>query len=91
VNAYRLFLLLGLSGLLTLSLAGCSNEPAPSEPLADAADDSPLEHAIKHLDPKYVCPMHPQIVRDEFATCPICGMDLVEKMIDAGAGAAADG
>ena len=38
-----------------------------------------MEHAAKHLDPKYVCPMHPQIVKDEPGACPICGMDLVEK------------
>lgn len=25
----------------------------------------------------YTCPMHPQIVREEPGTCPICGMDLV--------------
>lgn len=25
----------------------------------------------------YTCPMHPQIVRNEAGTCPICGMDLV--------------
>jgi Cu(I)/Ag(I) efflux system membrane fusion protein len=42
-----------------------------------------MEHAKKHLDPKYVCPMHPQIVRDEPGTCPICGMTLVEKRPDA--------
>lgn len=26
---------------------------------------------------QFVCPMHPEIVRDEPGTCPICGMDLV--------------
>lgn len=25
----------------------------------------------------YTCPMHPQVVQDKPATCPICGMDLV--------------
>ena len=39
--------------------------------------ETALEHAKKHLDPKYVCPMHPQIVRDDPGSCPICGMDLV--------------
>ncbi len=29
---------------------------------------------------QYVCPMHPQIVRDHPTTCPICGMDLVERV-----------
>ncbi len=27
----------------------------------------------------YTCPMHPTIVQDRPGTCPICGMDLVEK------------
>lgn len=26
----------------------------------------------------WVCPMHPQIIRDQPGVCPICGMDLVE-------------
>ena len=44
--------------------------------------ETALEHAKKHLDKKYVCPMHPQIVRDEQGSCPICGMDLVEVKQD---------
>lgn len=28
---------------------------------------------------QYVCPMHSQIVKDQAGTCPICGMDLVER------------
>ena len=76
-------LLLGLALTVPLTaLTGCSEQPEPSETLAEASDDSALEHAGKHLDPKYVCPMHPQIVRDEEGSCPICGMDLVAKMID---------
>lgn len=27
---------------------------------------------------KYTCPMHPQIIKDEMGTCPICAMDLVK-------------
>jgi multidrug efflux pump subunit AcrA (membrane-fusion protein) len=27
----------------------------------------------------YICPMHPSIVQNEPGTCPICGMDLVQK------------
>ena len=74
---------LSLVPLLTLALAACSGEsnPQASESLADAADDTAAEHAAKHLDPKYICPMHPQIVRDEPGSCPICGMDLVAKEI----------
>lgn len=43
-----------------------------------AKKESALDHAKKHVDPNYVCPMHPEIVsKDSTATCPICGMDLV--------------
>jgi Cu(I)/Ag(I) efflux system membrane fusion protein len=77
--------LLVLAAMLPL-LAGCRGEeqsmPQPSESLADAADDTPLEHAVKHLDTKYVCPMHPQIIKNAPDTCPICGMDLVAKQMD---------
>lgn len=31
---------------------------------------------------KYVCPMHPQIVRDHEGVCPICGMDLVKQAFE---------
>ncbi len=87
VNTYKLSYS-SIAGLvLAVLIGGCAEtEPKPSESLAEAADDSALEHAVKHLDPKYVCPMHPQIVRDEPGTCPICGMDLVAKMINAEAG-----
>jgi Cu(I)/Ag(I) efflux system membrane fusion protein len=45
---------------------------------ANAGGETALEHAEKHMDTNYVCPMHPEIVTsDPEATCPICGMDLV--------------
>jgi len=68
-----------LAGILLLAfvLAGCSKQ-TPSEPLRTAADDTLAEHALKHANPKYRCPMHPDIVRDEPGVCPICGMTLVE-------------
>lgn len=75
-----------LIGVVLLALSLPASAAPASEPLASAADDTALEHARKHLDRKYVCPMHPQIVRDEPGNCPICGMNLVEKLIDSGAG-----
>lgn len=31
---------------------------------------------------QYVCSMHPQVVQDKQGDCPICGMSLIEKVID---------
>ncbi|MDR9437418.1 MAG: heavy metal-binding domain-containing protein, partial [Thiohalophilus sp.] len=67
---------------LALVLAACSEEQSTADDSGidkAAQQESALEHAEKHTDPNYVCPMHPQIVRGEPGTCPICGMDLVEK------------
>ena len=61
--------------LVGLALAACSDDKAKPETTQETA----LEHAEKHLDPKYVCPMHPQIVRDKPGNCPICGMELIKK------------
>ena len=50
----------------------------PSETVAQAMDDTAMEHAAKHAQQNYVCPMHPDVITDDpNATCPICGMDLV--------------
>ena len=78
----RVLLLIALVALLL----GCKQQA--SESYADAADDTAVEHAEKHADPTYVCPMHPQIVRGMPGSCPICGMDLVEQEVDAGGGQA---
>jgi len=61
-------------------------EPVPQKPVVQKRETA-LEHAKKHADPNYVCPMHPEIIsKNPDATCPICGMDLVkvESQGDAG-------
>lgn len=63
--------------LFGVLLAACDRQPAPSESLEQAMQDTALGHAVKHADPKYVCPMHSQIIRDRPGSCPICGMTLV--------------
>jgi len=63
-------------------LLGKDAATQPSESYAEAADDTALEHALKHMDATYVCPMHPQIVSGEPGSCPICGMDLVKQNIE---------
>lgn len=40
-----------------------------------AAGDKAAASPAKKL---WVCPMHPQVIRDQPDVCPICGMDLVE-------------
>jgi hypothetical protein len=42
-----------------------------------------IEHAKKHLIPGYVCPIHPSVVSNAPGSCPICGMDLEPKSLDA--------
>lgn len=66
---------------LVLVLSACFDSP-PGESLSQALDDTAVEHALKHANPNYVCPMHPQIVRDQEGSCPICGMDLVPLEIE---------
>ena len=82
--------LIGLG--LAFALAGCSREPA-SAPAAATADDPLARHELEHANPRYRCPMHPDVVRDAPGECPICGMDLVKVEPEAaaprGAGAAA--
>lgn len=75
-----------LCAFLLGTVAGCEQKAGDSgaRTTAGPADtETAVEHAIKHLDPKYVCPMHPQIIRDKPGTCPICGMDLVQKEAEA--------
>lgn len=71
--------------LASAVLSGCvkqGEDAGPSgkasEGVADVKQQTAVEHALKHADPKYVCPMHPQIIKDEPGSCPICGMDLVQ-------------
>lgn len=82
-----------LVGVLTASvvLTACGdNAPGPSESMEDVKKQTALEHAGKHADPKYICPMHPQIVKDEPGNCPICGMQLVPVEQDKGNDATAE-
>lgn len=55
--------------LLLLFLFVSCKEKTESKSVADAHQHS--------KETKYTCPMHPQIIRDEPGSCPICGMDLV--------------
>lgn len=43
------------------------------------------EKATHDSEKTYTCPMHPEIIRDAPGQCPICGMDLVEKISEGNA------
>jgi Cu(I)/Ag(I) efflux system membrane fusion protein len=63
-------LLLLLAGcILLLAYTGCSNKNDPHAAHTTTAKAADI----------YTCPMHPEIIRDQPASCPICGMDLVKK------------
>lgn len=65
-----------------LLLSACSEDSSNMDMFATdkmGKNKTAVEHASKHLDAKYVCPMHPQIIRDKPGNCPICGMDLIKK------------
>lgn len=64
--------LLGAAALL----AGCHGQ---AHGPANVAETPPV---ATNAAMQYTCPMHPQIVREAPGQCPICGMDLVPKVLD---------
>jgi len=63
---------------LVLSLSACDSGEM-NMTTDTMGKETALDHAGKHLDSTYVCPMHPNIVQDKPGNCAICGMELVEK------------
>ncbi|MCK4865469.1 MAG: efflux RND transporter periplasmic adaptor subunit [Gammaproteobacteria bacterium] len=68
--------------LIAVLLTACSEQDSSMEMTATDKKETAVEHASKHLDPNYVCPMHPQIIRGKPGNCPICGMDLIKKEVE---------
>lgn len=68
------FLIIQLIVTLLLFLSACNNDKKVDHTQHTNADNK------KEL---YTCPMHPQILKDQPGQCPICGMDLVKKEMDA--------
>jgi Cu+-exporting ATPase len=55
--------------------------PSATKPPADAVAPAPVRPQTK-----WTCPMHPQIVRDQPGSCPICGMALEPMTVTADEG-----
>lgn len=68
-----------------LLLAGCHGQAHGPESRAAA---QPVANSAAM---QYTCPMHPQIVREAPGQCPICGMDLVPKVLNNAAAQAEGG
>ncbi len=79
MNTLRWFYGIGFALLLIGCEPQSSSKSGADSTIEQVQQETALEHAKKHADPNYVCPMHPQIVRDEPGSCPICGMALVER------------
>ena len=50
----------------------------PNKYLSPTTQNEPVSSAVE-----YTCPMHPQIIQDHPGNCPICGMTLEPKNIEA--------
>lgn len=63
--------------ILVFIIASCGNEKNTHD-MKDMDEQSHSNHSEQQKT--YTCPMHPEIIRNEPGKCPICGMDLVEKI-----------
>ena len=78
----RTIILVVLAAFMLTACNEPDGKPEPSESIAEAMKDTPEQHAEKHKDIKYVCPMHPEIVSDEPGNCSICGMFLEKQEVE---------
>lgn len=81
VRRFNKLILISLLILLLIA-AGFSVSWLLSQSATESEHESALEHSAKHLDVDYQCPMHPDVIRSEPGSCPICGMDLVPIELD---------
>jgi Cu(I)/Ag(I) efflux system membrane fusion protein len=84
----KLWIFAGLALVLgagaTLLIVSFGDEPEGESVSHEGHDHAPGEHALEkqtegESDTYYTCPMHPSVVSETPGSCPVCGMDLVEK------------
>jgi len=68
------------SALLLVLAGGCSQ--APDNSATDPAPGTDSSDTVS-ADVRYICPMHPHIQQHGPGSCPVCGMELVKKQIEA--------
>lgn len=85
MRPYRRMLLGAGATLSMLGAYGAMRLFAPSDTQPGHNAHAARKTAPGKID-KYTCPMHPDVVRDEPGSCPVCGMHLV-KVAEAKAGA----
>lgn len=70
---------IALSVPLGSAVAADAHPADTARSAAQPAHQHPAAHADAHPAAVYVCPMHPDVVRDAPGRCPICGMYLEKK------------
>ncbi|MFO1433050.1 MAG: heavy metal-binding domain-containing protein [Candidatus Competibacteraceae bacterium] len=77
---FAMVLVLGITGIVVYQHRQLQEPAGASVPPAVAtSNETALAPAKPHLHSEYICPMHPEVIRDQPGKCPICGMDLVLK------------
>lgn len=64
-----------ICGMTLVAFEGKQKPPAVP---ADTGQPAPEQEATRAGPGQYTCPMHPEVIRDEPGSCPICGMTLVQ-------------
>ena len=60
--------------VIALVFSGCSK--------SDESGKDELGHSLVKEKDYWTCTMHPQVHMDRPGSCPICGMDLIKKVVD---------
>jgi Cu(I)/Ag(I) efflux system membrane fusion protein len=76
----KIFILPVVFYLLLIGFTACNNEKKEDHSQHEQENAGNQKPAVNNE--QYTCPMHPEIVKDEPGSCPICGMDLVKKEKD---------